>query len=603
MPTIGTEAPNNIPIYYKFIYGGVEVGWNQPYKINALVNSGESIDGDYRISDLDVYFLDRYGSIFENHFGNGTVGFGSTLQAIAYLGGTVGYAVNGLATAWVWKGTAGAYVATMHTGRIFSLSYKDRLIRIRSKSRMAHLGDLKYQHPVKDHGDEFVVYGSFAFYNSGNLAHDRYGSECFYELDQNRTQWKCAAYQLATSYGPNGYLSVNGFPRMAGRGTGTLPLRGSVDDTWYYPGTNSGGTNFYETVEPTFLVGSYLGSYIGTINTHEEAQEYGYSGILDAEANRQGAGPYYYVINKSRLKASADLTGSFFHFLAPIIIEGTPKDMFESLMTGAMVTPLFGTTDLDTTTLNETATTTAFFGMRRKVWFKEKNVVDDLKDLFDSTQALFSVNPSDKFEFRTYGPRNLNTTIPSLGTSDIISSEFNNYEDDYYNRFVFRYKWDGLNNEFGSVYEEKAPSWSPSNDRPKVIESKFTINPNEAVIMTQRVKSKYIRTFPHIDFTTNINKLGVDIGTLFRITDPNSGLNDKIVQVIGYRKDWQNRTIDFECYDGEALYQRRGYAYWEDGTLSVLPDGTISGTSTAGWGTTDWQGINTAIYGTSFVWW
>lgn len=597
--SFGTEGKSSIPLVFQFLYGteGTNSSWPHPYKINNLVNSGESVDGDYRISDLDVYFVDRYGSMFQNRFGNGTIGFGSSFQVVAHFGGTMDYHQQGVQTVWSNAGGNGGYIATVHTGKIYSISYKDRLIRLRSKSKMAHLADLKWNFPTFNFGYSYTSYGSFAFLTGvTNLLYDHFpGPYSCYDVS-NRSSWKCHGFIHGSAYGGGNKLEL-GYATNSSRGNGTLPDNGNGYG-YIYPGTNTGGTHFYSEHEMQKFDGTYFGTLIGTINTDVEANEYGYSSAGEAEAAKSGT---RYIINKTRLKSNNDFGPGYVYFAAPIEIPGTPAELFTDLFTGAMVTPLFTASDLDDTTINTSGTNTAYFGMNRKVWYNEKSPLETIKDLINTTQALFSVNTNDKFEFRTYGPQNLHTTIPALGTTDLISSEFNNYEDDFYNRFVIKYGWDGLSQSFGSVYEEKLSSWSTGIDRPLLLESKVIYNGNEAAVTAQRLKSKYQNTFPHISFRTNLNQIGLEIGTLLQLTDPNSGLSGKTIQVVGYNKDWSGKFIDFEAFDGETLYQRRGYARWEgDASLTNV----VSGTSTAGWGTNGTvNNINSTIYGSQFSWW
>jgi hypothetical protein len=596
--TLGTDARSNVSVNFQFLYGteGTLVSWPHQYKINNLSNSGESVDGNYRISDLDIYFIDPYGSMFQNRFGNGTVGLGSSFQVISHVGGTFEYQQRGLNNIFLNQGYAGGHAATIHTGNIYSISYQDKLLRLRSKSRMANLASLKWQFPVYSFGALFTIYGSFAF-QSGNIATGIYGPHSFYEVEENNSKWKANAYVLGTNYGPNGYLHVGGYPPMSGRGTGTLPLYG--DDTYfYYAGTNSGGTNFYDEHTPIKLTGTFFGTLDGTINTDIDARYYGYANQNEADAAKSGT---QYIINKSRVKAASDFTGSYFHFIAPIGIAGNPKVVFQDMIYGGMVSPIFTSTDIDSNSLNISGTNMPYFNLNRRVWFDEENVIDSLKDLFNTTQAVFYVDTSDKFVFRTYGPQNLNQSITAFGTNDIISSRFQNLEEDYFNRFIFKYAYDSEGQQFGSLYEEKGAGWNRNIDRPLEINSLCVTNPNEAVTLTQRLKAKYARTFPHIDFVTNISKVGYDIGTLLQITDPNSGLSSKTVQIVGYSKNWSNKTIEFQCLDAETLYQRRGYAQWEgDASLTNI----VSGTSTSGWGVGGTvNNINSTIYGSQFVWW
>jgi hypothetical protein len=95
----------------------------------------------------------------------------------------------------------------------------------------------------------------------------------------------------------------------------------------------------------------------------------------------------------------------------------------------------------------------------------------------------------------------------------------------------------------------------------------------------------------------------VGLGSIFSITDTDSGLSSKIVELTSYRKDFsEDRTIEFEGADGAVLYNRKGFGYWGPGT--VLPGVPVSGTSTFGWGTNGTvNNINGTIFGSCFSWW
>ncbi len=599
--TYGTLNRNSLPLYLKFLYGGTEVAWRQPYRINNFSNSGESVDGKYRISDLDVSFVDPNGSYFATQFGRGTNGFGSSFQVVAYLGGTMEFQDQGANYIWKRLGTAGAYTSTIHTGKIYGISYSDRVLRLRSKTILALTTELKWQFPLTkfcfsfnpSDGDGYTI-GSFLF-TDYNAINDLYlGSTAFYHYEDGRTKFKANAYVLGSYYDDGGGNGLNSpYPAMSGRGT--VP----VNVNYFWAGTDAGGTNFYDTNDYTKFEGTYFTSKTGTINSDESAREYGYLSLAEADAAKTSG---TYVINKTRFKSTGTFSGQYIHFLSDMTIEGNPKQIFEYLMTGAMVSPYFTSSDLDSTSLNQSGTLCAYSNFKKRVDFDDGKVLDSIKDVVQCTQALFSVNASNKFEFITYGPRNLRQTIPSVGTADLLHSEFNNDEGDAYNRFIIKYRYDFENNKFGSQIESRLPNWVRSEDRLKTIECKWIENPNEAEILAQRLVGRYIRTVPHISFETNLSQIGIEVGTLLTITDINSQLSGKVVQVVGFNKDWEKRSISFDALDAESLYQRKGYAFW--GTTGTLPGDAVSTSSISGWGTLGTvNNINTSLYGSQFSWW
>lgn len=596
MPTFGTGVSNNLPVTYRFRFGGTDINWGQPYRINTFQNNAESIDGDYRISDLDVQFVDLRGSYFSTQFGNGTKAFGSSLEVIAYLGGTMGYRGTGFATMFSFLGTAGAYVATIHTGKVYGISFADQTLRLRSRNAMALLSDMKFQYPVDNLGlwhvnsSEFV-YGSFYFSTTDLRNHFYYGS-ALYGFEDARSKWQVHAYILATNYDAG---LLGNFPAMAGRGT-----LSNLNSQYCFPGTDASGVNFYSFYDPIKLEGTFIGSFVGTITNDFEAREFGYLNVSVAEATKFNGS--IYNVQKSRHTAPGTDLGPYVYFSPYLKLDGNPRTIYEYLMTGAMVTPFFSSNELDTSSLNESGTITAYSSYSRYIGIENDKVLDAIKSLFESTQSLFSVNTANKFEWRAYGPKNLTTTIPSIGTNDVISSSFENNEDDFYNRFIIKYKFDYLSNKYLAKTETKLLTWDKSYDRPLTIEAGWLQSQNEAGILGQRLSARYINTVPRVKFTTNLNSLGYEIGTLLKITDPNSGLLNKTVQLVGFEKNFEDREIDFMALDAETIYLRKGYAFWMGGVS--LPGAVVSGTSTSGWGTNGTvNNINGSLYGSQFSWW
>jgi hypothetical protein len=604
--TVGTDSRGPLPIYYKFLYGGTEVSWGQPTRINDFQNSGESIDGKYRISDIDVSFYDVNGSYFTNSFGKGTNGFGTSLQVVAYLGGTMEYAGQGpYGTVWKRIGTAGAYTATMHTGKVYGISFSNQQLRVRSKNNLALIGDMKWQYPLTKYPLDFsspdssnaYMLGSYAFGVSGVISFSKTYASAFFNFEDGGNRFQTYGYVLSTYYSPN----INAvYPLINGRGTGDISSA-SPNVLYTYAGTDSGGTNFYDVNNMILLHGSRLGTYTGTIQTDDVASEYGYRNVQDAE-NHKTSGSVY-NIDKDRLKITGSFTGQYIHLIEPIRISGSPKDCYQTCMTGAMVTPFFGTSDLDPTTLNQAGTLTAFSYYTQTIYPNENGkAFDEIKQIVESTRGLFSVDTNNRFQYRPYGPKDLRTSTPSLGTSDIISSEFTNFEDDYYNRFILMYAYDPITKHFNSQLESKTHLWNSANDKLLKIESKWIQNPNEAGALVNRLRIRYENTVPRVSFSTPINKAGIEIGDLYQITDPNSLLNSKLIQIIGYTKGWTDKTIQFDALDAESVYSRKGFSFW--GTTGTLPGDTVSNSSRSGWGTGGTQAnINQSIYGSQFSWW
>jgi hypothetical protein len=222
---------------------------------------------------------------------------------------------------------------------------------------------------------------------------------------------------------------------------------------------------------------------------------------------------------------------------------------------------------------------------------------------------MFSVNNNNKFEFLAYGPVEIVGNLGTILTSDVIDTSYTNRQEDAYNRFEVHYKYNNDTNSYGSVVTGSLANWTVDNERLLKIESKWIQNNNDADSFRDQVQTRYEKTLPVVNVKTSLNKSGVEVGDLLTVTDIDSGLDERVLQVRKFTKDFSNnRSIDFEMFDAETLYYGRGWAFWgteiHPTTGSIVPT-AVTNTSTFGWadGSDNVANINTEIYGDNFKWW
>lgn len=577
----GTNTAAGVPVTLAFSYNGSAVDWGSTcaYHIEPISNKAESIDGNYQISDLDVEFIDTNGSIWGS-LGNGTSAFNKNFTLTAYVGGTMGFTNGRLQL----QNTGDSATFTVHQGKITNVSKRDRLVRVKAKNNLRLIKDLEWRFPFRDAPVVGTRVGSYFFFESVNLG-SSYGSSAF-DISEDQEQFSLYSVVATTAISS----LASSYPSISGRGTLGL-LSG-----YHYP-----GTQFYFDQPRYKFSGTYLGTKLGSINTDEEAQRFGFQSLSVAEAAKSGT---RYVLNRTRMHLSGGTvtSGDRFFFQQKLTLTETPANLFRELLAGHCVTPYFGTGDIESNSFATSAMITAYQTFSQDVEPKDLKAGDAIKNLLESVYGLFSVNVNNQFEFRAYGPRNLQQTIPSIGSTDIIEAEQSNDIEDYFNRVVIRYGHSVDSGDFQKTYELKTSDWGSSTDRPFELESKWLRVDNEAVIMAQRLLNRFKNTVPKVKFKVPLKYAGVGLGSVYQLTDVDSGLSSKTVELTAYRKDFsEERTIEFEGVDGESLYNKKGFAQHDIGT--TIPR-TVTGTNTSGWGTNGTvSNINGTLYGSVFVWW
>lgn len=597
MPIYGTDNAYGVPISLSFEYDGTLTNWGstRAYDMAPLSNKAESVDGGYEISNMDVQFIDTDGAVW-SALGNGTGAFNKTFSATVYVGGSMGYSSYGpqAESRLALQGLGSAATYTVHSGKVVEVSKKNRLVRIKSHNTLRSIADLEWRFPYK--ATPLVadsVIGSYFFFNNTNLG--TLYLDAVTKSNQDKTEFEFFAAIDTAGVGSLG----SSYPSIAGRGTlGLLTGSGYV-----YP-----GTQFYFDMQRYRVTVEYIGTKTGTISSLEEANRYGYPTLDAAELAKDitvgGVGYPLYRIAKTRLRINnGSALGSRFFLQQNLTLTETPANLFRELVAGHCVTPYLGTTDLEATTFADAQSQTAFQTFTCYVDPEGGKVAPVFKNLVESVYGLFSVNTNNKIEFRPYSPRNLKQVIPSIGTSDILESEYSNSLDDYFNRVLVKYCYDPDTKEFNKTYETKIGGWTMALDRPYTVESKFMRNENEAIVFAGRLLRRFSNTSPRMSFTVPLKYAGAGIGSLYTVTDADSGIGGKTVEIIQYEKDFtENKKVEFKALDAEALYLRKGFAKW--GTGIVLPGNVVNTNSISGWGSNGTcPGIDTTYCGTCFVWW
>lgn len=584
MPSFGSATPGGVPVQYTISYDGTTRDWGSSrlfslgeYSINA-----NSLDNTYQLSGLSCQLIDTDGAVW-SALGSGTNCLRKPFTLVAHVGGTTTNttAFDGVRVPYTF-GTQGAFTATVFTGRLAEVSRSKRVVKMRGESALRQLSDMKWQPPVNKNPLGFTRYGSFYFHNTIEPE----GLNRF-NLSGDGQEFECVAYDTGSFF--SGEIQTIYLP-LTSRTVGT---------DWFGTFNVIPGTQFYFDHPRVAFKGTYLGTYFGTVTSLEFARALGYPSQTAAEADivRSSQGTYY-PRDLYRLTHKGTTTvGTWMYFEGTFRLQGGPGTLFEWLTTSRIVEPFFGGTDINSNVLSFTNQVVPTYYFDRTFLPGESDPFEALKDLFQSTQALFSLNGNNQFEFRAYGPVDLSATPGTILQADLTDSSITNSAEDYVNRVVFRYDYNLEDDKFYKDLELKGSTWTRETDTPKEIESKWVHNSVEAEGIAAKVLSRYQFTRPKVNLSGPLKLLEYGVGTVLSINDPDSFGTGKLAVLTGVAYDFDNFQVTLEAEDGDALYRQRGYARFD----SI--GGTVTGTSKSGFSASGTvHNINTVKYGSVFRW-
>lgn len=603
MPTLGTHSKYGVPVSYQFTYDNGTVDWGSTLvtRVSDLSNSSDPINGRRKVSNLSVSLYDPTGTVW-TALGGGTGAFGKQLGMDVTIGGTLGFDGSDIGERLVFKGTQGGNTYGVHQGNITTVSKENKVVTFESQNILNLLDKLKWQPPMQvTHPASFgSVFEEFAFvvphvdYTAQTYWDDLIGL-CGYNFNSDNTSCDFRANAGVNTAVTADYLGTGIYDTSEGTGIyDYLDYRFAHLDTKYH----------YEYPIQKFK-GTIIGTYFGTITSEDDAKRFGYTNLGDAEDSRVPAsGGTFYPISKVRVEFPNGVASNvgILQLVQPITLTGDPTGVLRHMLYGKMVTDYFlEANHKDESSWDESRRIGAFKTYSQGIDPDDEKVTEYISDLLKTEMALFYVTNSNKFAFRSYGPKDLYSSITELGSAQILNSSYNNDINDYYNRISIKYGYNISSKEYTNTWNGTLSDWEPINDRPYEIESRWLDNGNLARITGKRLLKRFDKTNPKVDVEITLEESGMDLGSLYKITDANSSLDGKVIQAVEYNKGFSSsKTIKVTGLDGDALYFQRGYARWEgDDDL----DAPVSGTSQSGWGINGTvHNINTTLHGTQFVW-
>jgi hypothetical protein len=612
MATFGTENREGVHVAYSMGFNGIDDRFtDEIISVSPLSNTGDTIDTKRRISDLNISLYDSTGSIWDE-MGHGTGAFNLPVDLTVTVGGTYGYSKRNNGTSLRFTGTTGGGQFNLHTGSIVSVSKKRNLITIRSENKLNKIKHLQWQMPVRTTSGAggnnlFNFYGSYAFFNmsAADTANHWNGTllpNCLFNLSNDDTK--------GDFYGHN----TDSFVVANYLGTGLYDTSGTGIVDYLADSFTHADTIFHKEKPVKKFRGTYFGTLYGTINTDNSAKSYGYSDLVDADedndADSPGVDEGTYIVNHIRVEANDTLNPieDDMYESQLINISGDPVAVAKHCLFGAMVSDFL---DVDTdmgNTFVASQSSVAFQNYDQIIDPANRTVSGYLEEAIEMTSSIFFVNTNNQFEMSVYAPQDLSQSLDFIGTNQITESSFSNNINDYHNRVTLKYDYNFEKKEYTKEVTGTLSDWDVLKDNPLEIESSWVKNDNQANNFVTKQLNRAKNTAPEITFDMTLQGAGRELGSLVEIEDPDSFSGTKIVQIVGYKKDFGNsRKVSLRCLDGEALYRKRSYGRWTPGAI----DAAVSGTSIGGWGNAALGGavgtvnnIGTEFYdGTHFIWW
>ena len=571
MATFGSTAKQGVGVEYNISFDGVAQSWGTDSMVSVSSSryEAESRDSKLNVPSFRASFYDPTGAIWTS-LGDGTTAFNKSISVGVKVGGTYDYVDDPLGTFYQKTSTTGADEYTLHTGKIKRVSKANKIVSIESRNNMHIIKDLKWQLPISDNTVlKDTGFGGTRSKVNSITPQSKYDTQ-YTEADSIGTYTG-----KVNAYVSNGPIVIADF-----LGTGILTSDVSVNVESGYSLLDTNFRNTYEMIEFDYTEIEGEGTFV---DWPEE---------IDS------------VIT------------NFYWVQAEMGIHGDPVNMLRHFISGKFVSDyIVDAEDINNTSFVNSAKNNAFNTFQGTVFAnKDENekLFSSVQDIIQATSAMFFVDEQNDINLITYGPKDLQASLDVFSGTDLTSVSVSNEIEDSYNRFTVNYNYSNEKDRFMRRTSINTDDWSGTDNRELVIESKWLSSSVEAEIINQRLYNRYKNTTPRYEFKTALNRLGKGISELVKVTDNDSGLDEKIVQINSYNADViSNKEVKYSGLDGDSLFSKNGYAYWEgEGNLTTIYDSSSGHTSAwadggvqSGISPGEVPGIDEDLYGTAFKWW
>jgi YVTN family beta-propeller protein len=303
-------------------------------------------------------------------------------------------------------------------------------------------------------------------------------------------------------------------------------------------------------------------------------------GTLELSINPQGVGSGWYTFIRQDL-----------------IFSGNPGQIIYDILTGTNTNLQWTADDIDMNLWGSGTNSSFLFDFSGTIEGNETanpgDVLQTLKELCQSSLSDMWFNASGEFSWAAWRPRFPQTLYHYREGSQVSDLEWSSNVSDIVTESIVRYafqitddyKWGG---EIKRNFPETVSTFNRL-DRAGTLETKWIYNVDEAVVIGDRIGIYHKKGLPKVSFNSPLFGLVGTLASLIDITSRSGSLATTPFEIRSIDIDFSRAIIGFEAVDATKKYGLKGFARWEDGSVSgtgVPSDrGTslVSGTSKSGW--------------------
>jgi len=554
--------------------------------------------GDLQVGNWSPSFVDESQELWGSLFGNGAEPRGKQLRVSAMIN------TNPL-----------TYV-NQFTGAIDSIQVKDGIINFQLKDLLKDLPNRQFVY-------DYANLGSQAYGRKWGIVLKVYGTDVMFddygdvEWIQRKKKGRTFLESLGISLLTAGVSAITGGWAGAAIGAagGVLSNRPQNDRVIgaYYK------IQDYDKI-PDDLVSSgqrvkfYSGSISGVAtnlnNPLTKQKEY----IITGGTLRFGIFGTFSFSDTKDIKV-----GDYLYIAQPVSMKGSPNQIIRALLTGSNIDyPYLNDKILDGKRKSDkdfrgnwlpSITLGTIPGDFNSNWDSELELADlieisktilqndnstpfdELKEIASDLQLSFYISEENKFSIKSIRPRQLlfATTSATYSEDQQIKSGFSfsrgNTEAYAGIRIWYDYQGEGIgiNQGYSKLLEVKFPNSVARVTQFKEIKSKWLRNDIDAKTIAWRFQTHTELGVDSISIPTTLYGLINNITDTIRVSHTTGSLTNRLFEIIGYRKAFENSTVDLEAIDVQRTYGR-GNCKWAS---AIQESGTLpSGVSRIGYATT-----------------
>lgn len=554
---------------YNILFGSrtefATTSWN--IKVNSYGNIRKSIKhwtGDYEIGNCELELIDESNELYGSLYGGG-------LES-RYKEMVISALINDYEYTWVQQ----------FKGEINRTDWEDGKLRIDLKDKMRNLPSRQFIYDYQNLGTYRINGKKWGCVNrtfGTQVMFDDYGEIKYLQTKQKGKTYLESIFSGIIG-GVTGFIQGGPITGVIGFGVGVagnLPTKDRVTGGYYE-------ISDYDII-PDDLVksGQRIKFYSGSIN-----------GIA-TNLNSPLAKRKEYTIKSGTFHNGIKGTFSFediqginindlVYVKKPIYLFGNPKDIIYGLLCGSNIDYPYNTgwvqlplappwgggsryessiSDFDFNFESELNNLQLFQLERIISSDEETSPFEEVKSLCSDLQLSFYIDENNRFAIKSIRPRNLvsadNIATYSWNTNILDGFKFSRSIDDVLSGIKIFYNYTGDSQKsrydgYDSLVEVSAPSPITNNANVGSLFSKWITNSDDAKVIGYRTLIHQQKGIDKITIPTTLFGVIQNVTDVIRVTHPTGSLTNKLFEIEGYDKQFDESKVTLEAVDVESAY-------------------------------------------------